>query len=246
MVVQRLYLSRPPGVVVIDDFLTPEALESLRRFCLESTLWNANRYPDGRLGAFFLSGFNCPLLLQIAEELRYQLSGIIGDTAHSLRQLWGFKYAPRLPADSTIHADFAAVNVNFWITPDSANRDENTGGLVVYGLDAPPHWDFVTYNERMNIIKEFLAANKAERFYIPYQQNRAIVFNSDLFHATAGVDFEPSYENRRWSSITMLYGDRGRDLHHPSVSCGSHGRPVSIASPSSAWKSASRGRWRRR
>jgi hypothetical protein len=243
VVVQRLYLSRPPGVVVIDDFLTPEALESLRRFCLESTVWNANRYPDGRLGAFFLSGFNCPLLLQIAEELRYQLSGIIGD-AHSLRQLWGFKYAPRLPADSTIHADFAAVNVNFWITPDSANRDENTGGLVVYGLDAPPHWDFVTYNERMNIIKEFLAANKAERFYIPYKQNRAVVFNSDLFHATAGVDFEPSYENRR-VNITMLYGDRGRDLHHPSVSAGATAALCQSPRPS-AWKSASRSRWRRR
>jgi hypothetical protein len=61
------------------------------------------------------SGFNCPLLLQIAEELSEALPRVIGDR-YPLRQLWGFKNAPHLPADSTNHADFAAVNVNFWIT----------------------------------------------------------------------------------------------------------------------------------
>jgi hypothetical protein len=33
---------------------------------------------------------------------------------------------------------FAAVNVNFWITPDDANLDEKSRGLVVYDVDAPP------------------------------------------------------------------------------------------------------------
>ena len=53
--------------------LSSEALESLRLFCLESTVWTGNRYAHGRLGAFFQDGFNCPLLLQIAEELLFQL-----------------------------------------------------------------------------------------------------------------------------------------------------------------------------
>ena len=95
---QEAYLTGKPGVVVIDDFLVPEALESLRRFCLESTVWLANRYPNGRLGSFFVDGFNAPLLLQIAEELRERLGRIIGDR-HPLRQLWGFKYPPRLPGE---------------------------------------------------------------------------------------------------------------------------------------------------
>jgi hypothetical protein len=28
-----------------------------------------------------------------------------------------------------IHADFAAINVNFWITPDDANLDPKSGGI---------------------------------------------------------------------------------------------------------------------
>ena len=28
------------------------------------------------------------------------------------------------------HADFAAINVNFWITPRSANLNKSSGGLV--------------------------------------------------------------------------------------------------------------------
>ena len=33
--VEEEYLAKPPGIVVVDDFLTPAALEEVRRFCLE-------------------------------------------------------------------------------------------------------------------------------------------------------------------------------------------------------------------
>ena len=36
-----------------------------------------------------------------------------------------------------VHADNAAVNLNFWVTPDDANLDPSSGGLVVYPK-APP------------------------------------------------------------------------------------------------------------
>lgn len=31
-----------------------------------------------------------------------------------------------------VHADSATVNLNFWLTPDEANLDPTSGGLVVY------------------------------------------------------------------------------------------------------------------
>lgn len=233
--VQDAYLNRRPGVVVIDDFLAPDALDSLRRFCLESTVWLANRYRYGRLGAFFLDGFNCPLLLQIAEELRSAFPQVIG-SRHTLRQLWAFKYPPHLPADSTIHADFAAVNVNFWIMPDRANLDRSSGGLLVYDLDAPLSWDFPAYNQRLDLIKDFLRENRPRVINIPYRSNRAVIFNSDLFHATAELNFRPEYEHRR-VNITMLYGVRERDDHHAMLSA--H-RPPAVAAPGimPAWRSA--------
>ena len=239
--VQRLYNEHAPGVVVVDDFLAPEALDGVRQFCLESTVWSANRYAHGRFGAFFHDGFNCPLLLQISEELRTALPGIVVDR-YPLRQLWGFKNGHSLPGDSTTHADFAAVNVNFWITPESANLDPTTGGLVVYGVDAPSHWDFATYNGRSDIIKPFLQRQDAKSIVIPYKQNRAIIFNSDLFHGTQELKFRPGYENRR-INVTMLYGDRENDVHHRDLS-----RPDPMTGGnqrSASWRSGAFARSRR-
>jgi len=239
--VEFQYLNRPPGVVVVDDFLSPEALESVRLFCLESTVWSGNRYAHGRLGAFLHDGFNCPLLLQVAEELREALPRVIGDR-YSLRQLWGFKNGHSLPGDSTTHADFAAVNVNFWITPTEANLDETCGGLVVYGVDAPLNWDFATYNGRADIIKPFLHRQQARSITIPYRQNRAVIFNSDLFHGTSELRFRKGYENRR-VNITMLYGDREHDVHHRHLA-----RPDPMGDPTggaTSWRSAAFARTRR-
>jgi len=239
--VESQYLDSPPGVVVVDDFLSNEALESLVLFCLESTVWSGNRYAYGRLGAFFHDGFNCPLLLQIAEELRETLTRVIGDR-YTLRQLWGFKNGQNLPGDSTTHADFAAVNVNFWITPTEANLDQTCGGLMVYGVDAPLNWDFTTYNGRADIIKPFLQRQQARSVTIPYKQNRAVIFNSDLFHGTSELRFKPGYENRR-VNITMLYGDREHDVHHRQLA-----RPDPMGYPSgtaAAWRSVAFTRARR-
>jgi tetratricopeptide (TPR) repeat protein len=234
--VESQYLNHPPGVVYVDDFLTCEALVELRRFCLESTVWSGNRYAHGRLGAFFQDGFNCPLLLQIGEELRETLPRVIGDR-YPLRQLWGFKSGPELPADATTHADFAAVNVNFWITPDEANLDKESGGLVVYDVDAPLSWTFEIYNGRTDVIRPFLERQHSQAITIPYRANRAVIFNSDLFHGTDGVSFRRGYENLR-VNITMLYGEREEEVHHRELS-----GPAPIAA-SRAWRSAAFGRAR--
>lgn len=228
--VEDRYLANPPGVVHVDGFLTDEALHALHQFCLESTIWFGNRYAHGRLGAFLQDGFVCPLLLQIAEELREALPRLIGHR-YPLRQMWGFKCGPELPADVTTHADFAAVNVNFWLTPDSANLDPASGGLVVHDLDAPLSWDFDSYNGRSDLIRPFLRQRQARRMRIPYRQNRAVIFNSDLFHASDAVRFRPGYENLR-VNVTMLYGDREEEVHHRELS----GPESSGLRP--AWRSA--------
>ena len=206
--VERAYANSRSGICVIDDFLSPDALHELRLFCLESTVWFRNHYAHGRLGAFFREGFNCPLLVQIAEELRVAFPRLIGDT-HRLLQLWGFKYGAHQPATHA-HADFAAVNVNFWLTPEGANLDENSGGLVVYDREAPEDWNFDAYNKEGQKISNFLRQSGARGVSIPYRSNRAVIFNSDLFHATAPLTFRRGFENRR-INVTMLYGRRSED-----------------------------------
>jgi tetratricopeptide (TPR) repeat protein len=201
------YLAHPPGAVYFDDFLTPEALASLRRFCLESTVWYDFGHHRGYLGAYLNDGFACPLLLQIAGQLRRTFPEIIG--THPLEHVWAFKYDSELRGIST-HADFAALNVNFWITPDEANRDPDSGGLVIHRVEAPADWDFHDYNNNPDRIRTYVDAQKtAPPLVIPYRQNRAIIFCSSLFHETDDIRFKPGYENRR-INITMLFGSRAR------------------------------------
>lgn len=198
------YARNAPGITFADGFLTDAALTELRRFSLESTVWFEYRYGNGYLGAFFDDGFASPLIHQISEELRAKLPGIFGK--HTLRKLWAFKYDSRL-SGIPIHADFAAVNVNFWITPDASNLEPETGGLEVWDKEAPAEWDFKKYNKDEKAMRRFLSEQGARCVKVPHRQNRVVIFNSDLFHETGALHFREGYEDRR-INITMLYGKR--------------------------------------
>ncbi|WP_447985275.1 tetratricopeptide repeat protein [Nitrospira sp. Nam74] len=203
--IESRYHATHPEVMYLDGLLTQEALTSMRRFCLESTVWKRD-YENGYLGAFLGDGFSCPLLLQISEELRLKFPGIFQD--HLLTQAWAFKYDSERTG-LNIHADAAAVNVNFWVTPDDANLDPEHGGLVVWDKEAPRDWNFKDYNNTANEpkVREFLAHSGAKAVTIPYRANRAVIFNSDLFHETDRFHFKDDYESRRLN-ITLLYGRR--------------------------------------
>ncbi len=192
-----------PQIVVIDDLLTPQALDKLRRFCLDSTVWR-QIYDGGYLGAFPEHGFAPPLLAQIAEELRAVYPAIIED--YPLLHFWAFKYDSSLYGIKK-HADFAAVNVNFWITPDEANLDPEHGGLVVWDAAAPLDWNFAKYNAAEDDITAFLTSRNSKSVTVPYRANRAVIFDSDLFHETDVIHFKPGYENRR-INVTLLFGRR--------------------------------------
>jgi tetratricopeptide (TPR) repeat protein len=192
-----------PKLVVLDDFLSPAALDGLRRYCWGSTVWQ-RAYADGYLGAMPKSGFGCPLLAQIAEELRSRFPDIFA--GHSLGHMWGFKYDSSL-SGINVHADEAAVNVNFWITPDEANLDPGHGGLVVWDVMAPLDWNAEQYNGDVPATRKFLTDTGAKSQTVPYRANRAVIFDSDLFHETDVLTFKPGYENRR-INITMLFGRR--------------------------------------
>jgi Flp pilus assembly protein TadD len=198
-----------PQIVVIDDLLTPEAMEALRQFCHGSTIWRDTF--DGYVGARPQSGFACPLLAQIAREFAGAYPMIFQD--YPLLFAWAFKYQQGM-GGTRVHADFAAVNVNFWITPDDANLDPESGGLVVWDKAAPLHWDFERYNADEAAIRDFLNSSGAVPTRIPYRANRAVVFDSDLFHETDTLLFRPGYTNRR-INVTLLYGTRDPSSRQP-------------------------------
>jgi tetratricopeptide (TPR) repeat protein len=203
--IEARYLAMHPEVTYIDGLLNQEALDALRRFCWEATIWKKD-YENGYSGAFLGDGFASPLLFQIADELRRKLPRIF--THHRLTQAWAFKH-DSARRGLNIHADAAAVNVNFWITSDEANLNPDTGGLVVYDKEAPKEWNFRDYNSDQNKPKilSWLKEVGAQAVKIPYRANRAVVFNSDLFHETDEISFKDDYLSRR-INITLLYGYR--------------------------------------
>jgi hypothetical protein len=42
---------------------------------------------------------------------------------------------------------------------------------------------------------------------VPHRANRAVIFDSDLFHETDDIAFKDGYLNRR-INVTLLYGRR--------------------------------------
>lgn len=201
---ENRYISSDPGITTIDGLLTPEALVRLRRFCLGSTIWNEFRYNGGYVGTTVGQGFANGLLLQIARELRAAMPAVLGP--HPLRQMWAFKYDQRRTGVG-VHADQAAVNVNFWITPDVANLNPENGGLVVWRKRAPMEWDFEEFNRAPEKLVDWVRETGAEEIRVPYRCNRAVLFDSNLVHSTDDFEFAPGYENRR-INITMLFGNR--------------------------------------
>ena len=187
--------------VVIDDFLSTEALHALREFCEEATIWKFH-YGRGYVGARLAQGFSPELLLAISDELKRRMQRVIG--THPLTQAWAFKYDQRLQGIN-LHADFAEVNVNFWLTSDEACQDPQTGGLVVYDLPVPRSWTFADYNSDPERLAVYLRENGASPRRIPYRANRCVLFDSSLIHTTDEMRFRPGYENRR-VNVTLLYG----------------------------------------
>jgi hypothetical protein len=199
--IEKEFLENKTKIVVIDNFLTEEALLALRKYCEEATVWKRT-YANGYHGAFMATGFCSRVLLSIADELKIAMPKVVGPNI--LKQAWGFKYDQRMKGIN-LHADFAKVNTNFWITPDDACIDKSSGGIIVYDVPAPEHWSFIDYNAESDKIDAFLKANNAKAIRIPYKMNRCVLFDSTYFHATDEINFKDGYENRR-VNVTLLYG----------------------------------------
>lgn len=206
---QAEYLQKDHRLMVIDDFFTPDALQQLRDYLLESTIWTEAKF--GHVGAYVESGFASPLVAQIDQELRSKLPAVLGNL--ELESAWAYMYDGSLGGVGT-HADDAQVQINFFITPTEANLGAcdgtyPSGGLVIYGVGPPKSWGVEKYNNvyGRREINDVLASVGHWNKTIPYVQNRAILFDSTYFHRSDCMKFKKGYKNRR-INVTFLYGKR--------------------------------------
>ena len=82
----------------------------------------------------------------------------------------------------------------------------------MYNTPAPLEWDFnaynaYNYNNSEEKIVKYLENGSGEKSIVPYNENRVVIFNSNLIHETNRFEFKEGYENRR-INVTMLFGRR--------------------------------------
>jgi hypothetical protein len=77
--------------------------------------------------------------------------------------------------------------------------------MAAWDKAAPLDWDFDKYNGDAEAARVFLTQSNAKSITVPYRANRAVVFDSDLFHETDTISFADGYENRR-INLALLYG----------------------------------------
>lgn len=201
----RQWREAGPQMVVIEDVLTPEALEKLRAYCAGSTIWR-RVYDAGYIGATPPDGFAAPLLAQIAEELASVYGEILAP--HAFHYLGAFKYDSELSTGTNTHADVSAVNVNFYIAPDEANLDPASGGMVVWDVEAKSEAEMRRFNSDEAALQAHLKAAGAKATHVPHRANRAVIFKSSLYHKTDECRFAVGYLNKR-INVSLLYGEWG-------------------------------------
>lgn len=197
--------------VVIDDLLAPPALAALQAYTRHGAHFRTLR--NGYLGAFPADGTTHPLVLALAEELAAAAPAIFAP--HTLALWWIFKYdSDTNPSGIGIHADPAAVNINLWLTDDSACLDG--GGLVIYSHVPPLEQPTQSVNREYESaaaeasLRETLQA-AGRVLTVPYRCNRASIFVSDQYHESLPFTFASGYDQRR-ANLTLLFGDRWRAL----------------------------------
>ena len=92
---------------------------------------------------------------------------------------------------------------------DHVDEDAERGGLRIWTVPAPLGWDYQKYNANSELIRELLSRANAESVIVPYRANRAVIFDSNLFHETHYPRFKDGYLNRRINTA-LLYGMRER------------------------------------
>ena len=130
-----------------------------------------------------------------------------------------------------MHADPARITVNMWLTPDDANLDPESGGLVVYKKKVPKGASYEDYvlKSGKKVWEQISVEDEAEKMTVTYKRGRMLIvsfsilctcflreaalthshwrvqFKSHRLHHTDKVHWKKGYINRR-INLTLLFG----------------------------------------
>ena len=68
------------------------------------------------------------------------------------------------------------------------------------------------YQDDRDRVVTFLERHAAKCIRVPYHENRAVLFRSNLFHRSDVPEFAADYEDHR-INIALLFGTRRQNMH---------------------------------
>lgn len=173
--IRKRHTEEAGHVMVLDDFLSEEAVATLTAYCLESTIWFCPAR-QGMIRARLEDGFGNGLMLQLVEELRTRFPNVLGQLR--LSGMEGRIYAARaydLPTEE--HADGMVLVI--WLSADHANLERDRGGLILQSRRGDAGGD----GETPQIVH--------------HRHNRAVLADNTLTIRPDDCQFRPGLANRR-------------------------------------------------
>ena len=105
-----------------------------------------------------------------------------------------------------VHADDAAISVNFWITPTSANLRPGRGGLGCLPEAPPPDWEIKDYDSRPAAYCSIFGTKRRRITERALSREPGRVVRIPPFPLSpTQPSFSPRYENHR-INVTFLFG----------------------------------------
>lgn len=196
--------------VVLDNVLTPEALERLRCDLLSSWAWNYRSQPGYVL---CLAPPESPILTAVADRLTEVLS--IFHPGIEVMERWAFLH--QRPFEEFVHTDIGSYVWTLWLTPERWDRSPETSGISFFPVARPTGMP----NRRERTLKYFEENSAPRGAYVPYRENRAFIFPASTFHSIGPCDFDASAADRMRCSVSVFLDDRNhweaqRQLEQPT------------------------------
>ena len=82
--------------------------------------------------------------------------------------------------------------------------NNDNGGMIIWKKTPNDTASFKDFNSLESIDKIKEEVKDTDFMRIPYKSNRAVIFNSKLYHVTDKIEFKDNYIDRR-VNVTFLY-----------------------------------------
>jgi hypothetical protein len=185
----------PDRHVILDDALEPDAFTELRTALLSSWAWQYRAQPGYVL---CLTPSQLPPMMQ---GIKDRLGEILRDFQPGLAAQEDWAFLHQRPFEEFVHSDIGSYVWTLWLTPEQWDLSPDTSGLQLFPLSRPAHLP----NSRSHTVKYFEEQQVARSVYIPYRENRAVMFPASTFHAIGPCHFDASESARMRCSVSVFF-----------------------------------------